>query len=146
MKNNSGFTLTELLIVIAIIGILAAIALPYMRGHMVKARLSEVENAMSMVATSVSQYYLDSNATAWPDCPSITEIKNSLGLSLTSVTRISDMSVANNGIITATVQNIDPLVDTRSLTLSPSVANDSSISWIWGASADFPLFLRPRGN
>ena len=145
MKNTSpGFTLTELLIVIAIIGILAAVALPYMRGHMVKAKLSEVEQAMSMVATGVSQYYLDSNATTWPDCPSVDEIRNSLGVSLESITRISGISVANNGTITATVQSIDPLVDNRTLILSPSVASDSSISWRWDASADFPVSLRPR--
>lgn len=145
-KNNSGLTLIELLIVIAIVGILAAVALPYMRGHIVKAKLSEVENAMSMVATSVSQYYLDSNGKSWPDCPSVNEIRSSLGVSLGTITRISDMSVANNGIITATVQNIDQLVDNRILILSPSVADDSSITWNWGASPDFPEALRPRRN
>jgi type IV pilus assembly protein PilA len=147
MKNtNSGMTLIELLIVIAIIGILAAVALPYMRGHMVKAKLSEVENAMSTVASSVAQYYLDSEGTSWPNCPSVNEIRNSLGVSLEAITRISDMSVANNGVITATVQQIDPLVDNRRLMLTPSVASDSSISWIWGASPDFPIWLRPKVN
>jgi len=142
-KTNSGFTLTELLIVIAIIGILAAIALPFMRGHMVRARLTEVENAMAAVGSSVSSYYQDSGG-SWPNCPGINEIRNSLGVGLGSITRISQMSVANGGVITATIANIDPMVDSRSLILTPSVASDSSIKWDWGTSPGFPMHLRPK--
>ena len=51
-RTKSGFTLIELLMVIAIVGILAAVALPFYKGHTIMAKLSEVENAMSTVASS----------------------------------------------------------------------------------------------
>ena len=68
--------------VIAIIGILAAVALPHYQGHTVMAKLSEVENAMSMVASGVTAYYHDQNS--WPGCPTVNEVRNSLGVSLGS--------------------------------------------------------------
>jgi len=60
-------------VVIAIIGILAAVALPLYKGYTVMAKLSEVENAMSTVASGVTAYRQDQNS--WPDCPSINEMK-----------------------------------------------------------------------
>jgi type IV pilus assembly protein PilA len=143
MKNvNSGFTLVELLIVVAIIGILGAIAWPYFQGHVVRARLTEVENAMAMLGSTVSSYYQDSEG-SWPNCTGINEIRTSLGVGFGSVTRISQITIVN-GIITATVDNIDPMVNNKTLILTPNVTGDGSIRWIWGSSADFPMHLRPK--
>jgi prepilin-type N-terminal cleavage/methylation domain-containing protein len=142
-KNKSGFTLIELLVVIAIIGILAAVALPLYRGHTIMAKLAEVENAMATVASGATAYYRDENS--WPDCPSITDVTNSLGVGLGSITRISAISISNaNGTITATIQNINFMVDNKTLTLTPTTSSDSSIKWTWGWSLDFPPQFRPK--
>jgi type IV pilus assembly protein PilA len=148
LKNfNSGFTLIELLVVIAIIGILAAVAMVYYRGYIIKAKLTEVEHAMAVVGSAVSAYHHD-NEDTWPNCPSINEVRNSLGVGLGSVSRISALSIVN-GTITATIQNIHPTVDGKQITLTPTLMADGSISWTWGWSADFPSHLKhkpPKGT
>ena len=141
--DKSGFTLIELLVVIAIIGILAAVALPLYKGYIIMSKLSEVQNAMSTVASGVTGYYETQNS--WPDCPTIPAVGNSLGVALGAIGRINTLSVAGaDGMITAEVQNIHSMVDGKTLTLTPSTNNDSSMTWRWGWSPDFPPQFRPK--
>ena len=146
LRKEKGFTLIELLIVIAIIGILAAIAIPMYRTQTIKAKLTEVTNAMSNVASAVAAYHQESESTGsvWPDCGSITEIMSSLGVSLGALSRISAMTVdSTDGFITATIQQIDDnTVNASNLVLTPSLNSDGSIQWQW--SGTVPAAFIPR--
>jgi len=60
-KAQAGFTLIELMIVVAIIGILAAIAIPAYQDYTVRAKVSEVMVLASAARGSVAEYYLSTN-------------------------------------------------------------------------------------
>ena len=62
LKVNAGFTLTELMIVVAIISILAAIAIPNFMNYQAKARQSEAKVGLGGIFTAATAYYA-SNAT-----------------------------------------------------------------------------------
>jgi type IV pilus assembly protein PilA len=138
--GKKGFTLIEMLVVIMIIGILAAVAIPIYIDYTIKAKLTEVTNAISYVATTLDIYHhdgvLNGSGNVWPDCGSIAEIQTSLGVGLAAIGRISTASVdRTTGVILVTIANTHSKVNDSTVTLTPSIsASDSSLSWKWGGT------------
>ena len=61
MNKQQGFTLIELMIVVAIIGILAAIAIPAYQDYIVRSKVTELVTAADACKASVSEYYITNN-------------------------------------------------------------------------------------
>ncbi len=111
-RMQQGFTLIELMIVVAIIGILAAVALPAYQDYTIRAKMSEVILAMSACRTSITEVY-QSGGTA-PGA-------GSWGCEAVSSKYVGGLTTDANGVVTATVSNISALVDGSVVTLTPLV-------------------------
>ena len=73
MKRSSGFTLIELMIVVAVIGILAAVAYPSYRDYVTRGRLVEARAGLSEMRVKLEQYYQDRRAYDILPCPAPSE-------------------------------------------------------------------------
>lgn len=141
MKSvQKGFTLIELMIVVAIIGILAAIALPAYQDYTVRSKVSEVVLAASQCRTAISEVVQTST--------SLPAAANSWGCESASPTTkyvASVATAATTGVITVTAQNIPALVSgKRTLTLKPVSDNSGTaiavgtpvFGWVCGNTTD----------
>ncbi|NCI78000.1 pilin [Acinetobacter kanungonis] len=118
MNAQKGFTLIELMIVVAIIGILAAIALPAYQDYTARAKVSEVVLAASTCRTAVSE----ASQTGFAAAPTAAD-SFGCGEGGTSTSPISQyvesVSTSTAGVITVKAQNISQLGSGVNVTFTP---------------------------
>ncbi len=129
-KNQSGFTLIELMIVIAIIGILASVALPAYQTYTKKAKFSEVVLAGSNVKTSVDVCFQTRGNAVLANCDSFPEI-GLVQADLTQGAHVASAAIATSAVITITGA---ASVDGEDYVLTPTVAGNT-LTWSDAASS-----------
>ncbi len=128
-KVQQGFTLIELMIVVAIIGILAAIAIPAYQDYTIRAQVSEGLNLGGGAKTAVSEYYQDRGA--WPTD------NNEAGLSVSTTIigkYVAGVAVASN-VVTVTYGVDAHATISGSTLLLTATDNTGSIGWACSSSA-----------
>ncbi|WP_273777595.1 pilin [Acinetobacter sp. GSS19] len=125
MNAQKGFTLIELMIVVAIIGILAAIAIPAYSDYTARAKVTEAVGALAAAKTSVSEFYT-SQGVMPANATSAGISTSALGTYVTSVAyaKVSDTE-AN---IAATLQNINADVNTKTVQLN-ATGSAAGVTW-----------------
>jgi type IV pilus assembly protein PilA len=131
-KIQKGFTLIELMIVVAIIGILAAIAIPAYSDYTKRAKVTELVTAGSACKASVSEYFQSEGA--FP-----ADI-NAAGCSAQTTDKISALELGDDGVITVSsgIAGVD-----GDYVLTPTEAGTDSgvLEWSCAASDIEPKYL-----
>ncbi|ENV6906942.1 pilin, partial [Neisseria gonorrhoeae] len=124
---QKGFTLIELMIVIAIVGILAAVALPAYQDYTARAQVSEAILLAEGQKSAVTEYYLNNGE--WP------KDNDSAGVASASTIKgkyVQKVEV-NNGVVTATMasSNVNKEIKDKRLSLWAR-RQDGSVKWFCG--------------
>jgi len=136
MRNPvRGFTLLELMIVVAIVGILAAVALPAYQNFSARAKISEAILALGACRATISELYQSGNTAPGAD---------NWGCEQQGSRYVAAIATDANGVVTATLTGISSTVDGKIVTLAPLVdgapadaashMGESINAWICGGS------------
>ena len=125
--SSTGFTLIELMIVIAIIGLLASLGLPMYQDYTLRAKLTEVILAATPAKTAVTE--AAQVGSAMPASLSIDAQSSGM---VESVGYAIDASNTAVGVITVKIKATQPRVGGKTVQLKGTLGSGGQISWICG--------------
>ena len=140
-KVQQGFTLIELMIVVAIIGILAAVALPAYSDYTKRAKVSEIILAASSCRTAVSEAYQSMNSGSTVSSNDWGCEQNTSGASGSGPTQyVRSITTDTAGVITVVAENAfnDSNIDGKKIKLTPYYDNNTAMTTANGAG--MPVF------
>jgi type IV pilus assembly protein PilA len=134
MNKQKGFTLIELMIVVAIVGILAAIAIPAYQDYTVRARVTEGLSLASAAKTTVSENAMSGSpslAAGWQPPGQTPNVSNVAVNSTNGQITITYTSLAGGGTLTLT-----PTLASSGAALAANTIPSDAIEWDCGGGSD----------
>jgi type IV pilus assembly protein PilA len=133
---QKGFTLIELMIVIAIIGILAAIAIPAYQNYTIRSQVTEGLSLADGWKTSISEYFAQYGS--FPDASAATPAPGTIAVSGASVGKyVSAIAVVPGGEIQVTYSGsqVNKALTGSILALTPGLDTNKDVVWVCGSAA-----------